>query len=536
MAVRVNYARRGFKTVDEYVDIYGGKTGDEEFSEETLTEAKIWCRNCQVQHKWMITDVNDRDLKNNPIICPSCLNKNIDVAYLQTDVIPRIYIDENHENCHLPSFDLIRDMYDAGTLPEFYRTEAQLLFNGDYYGVGSNAPVGFKDQDEPLPGNIVNAETGQLRTWKDYPWNEVIVLNAENLTDPYLRVPAFPEIKGIPHRDDFYNEAGAIKTNPVTGDQLTEYTVSEIIAMHSGVTVYARRGEPGSYSYTPWNTDYAAPATALGGGQTGNKSAPAYTAYLVFELVLRQSQFWSWNGEPQSEHPLSPEQTKAITDEYDDQYPRNEAEIPNEDVVLGTYVFTYAVGASTGSPTSGYTHPAGVYVEGGDTIPKLQLTEIEDFLPTIDAILYPVYDATDYCDCINEDPSVTLPGAPAYGTLENDQLAIGISFPPVPFKVSSKSYERMTDAQKAIVTKYPDLLLPNPVDGKDLITTVDSRVGTIFAGVSLGAFIPRQANRLKPMKDCKPCVISNNHIYSSMLNIIIQVDLDAPIYDNSLFD
>ena len=554
MSIRINYARRGFKTVDEYVTMYGGKTEDRDFTTETLTKAKIWCRDCQRLKSWDISHVKSLNLEEQPIECAQCAGTNIDVAYLTVGDIPRVYVDATHAKSHNVVLDKLKDDYDTGKIPECFHETIQLFFNQDFYGVGTNRSLAYRNPDDPMPGNIINPETGLARTWSEYPWLEVAVLNTENTTDPRLRISSLPKIPSIVPRDLFYTNTGLLKTD-VNGSDIREYTIDEYLA-YSGLTMSThiqpivestQLPDMGAAPIkTPITTTEYTPVERKYGEVAKRASSTSPNPYLeetcveTVKFVIDKSSIWSWTND------LDASDRVAVIEQFGDTWSRYEQEIPNEDIILFEIQNEYTLPASTTaylstdnistySPSiqaaysrADYYHirEKGTLTSTTTTYRNIQIADIDSYMDEVDAMTDPIYDAREGCDCINDDDSVLVNGAPTKGSSQYTTLTQGLTLPKVPFKVTTPIADDQTPEEKAVLATYPGIA----------ITMNSSEEGTIFNGLTIPGVDPKMINRLEPMDGCAECVRVNNYIYSSLLNMIIQVDLDNPTYENSLFE
>jgi len=140
-----------------------------------------------------------------------------------------------------------------------------------------------------------------------------------------------------------------------------------------------------------------------------------------------------------------------------------------------------------------------------------------------------LYGSESGCDCWNSDDDVKLPGV-------DPILLSEIIMPPLPLFVdpvtglgstTNKNPTNYTKQQiDSLLLKYPWI-----TKASGLIVDLEKREGLLFKELRIPAATHQLFNIIQTRSACAPCLHQNNQMFSSLMYIITQVDLENPIYE-----
>jgi|GEM_PF-4346010 len=470
MSIRVNYTQRGFRNKEEY-ELFGGRTDTEDYNPLKLTHTNVRCKNpdCLVTNTtdYTIEHVENRDLETNPIICGSCGGKNVRIDYFKPNKLPLIYVDENHANANM--YNDVLKKWEKGLIHPNFESIIQKL-RSPYFYYGSEGKAQYVDPDEPMmDGSIKNPE-GFVRDWNEYPWVDInlTIYPPINNPDPVLFITPLSPLLPIPDSDWLNNNLA--KDN-------------------DGNDIPNRVHMPVFTSYYANELKIATHETFVPEGQTQT----------YHNVTIKKGSIWDWDiaySSAQKETILLWEQ------ETGNVHPRKNKKFPSTDILVFDRI---SQSVWTNTRTNQIAMSVGQYFIGEDGVDiKLYSTE-------------------ENCDCINENPSRKLPGVDPILFQEIDLPPLPLFIDPSLGSGSENTGYTQNDINR-IKSDYSWIISEN------LITEIESKEGSLYNRITIPAADHRLINIIDQQPGCPPCVKSNNMMYSAVLYITTQVDLDNPIY------
>lgn len=479
MAIRVNYTQRGFRDKAEY-DKFGGRTDDRDFVPDRLIFTTVKCKNPAClkadSSNYSIEHIESRDLESNPITC-DCGGNNISIEYFKPHILPLIFIDENHRNATMYNnvFDDIR----KGKKHPKFEDSVQIYKHPDYY-YGADGNATYVDRGDPMMDGSIIDDDGNPVTWENYPWADVMV-NREGLLsadqpDPQVLVQKQPELGPFMSQSYIENDANLAKTT--NNDPIEGYTCSKLL-----VAAYGEASAGGAITLEK----------LAGWDEATSDSSRFYKVY------VKAGTFWNYNDK------FTAEQQKAINaweeESVANTYPRKGKLYPPQDIILQQKISLYAYNRST------------------DTIPMNTSLFTGD--PAVDIEILTQYDQPDPYQTGSD---IILPDVP-------EELKTTKYFPPLPLfrdEISEAGSTNGTNPTNYSAADIVAILQEFPwIEEDGLITTKEEQEGTLFEAWSIPGYVHAQRETLDTSS---PFIVRNHHMYSSVLYIITQVDMDDPIY------
>jgi len=495
MAVQVSYTQRGFSSRSEY-ERQGGKTDTRDFLPDKLTNANVRCKNQEclfTNNSYTIEHIENRDLIANPLIC-KCGGKNLSIDYIKTNVLPLIYNDDNHRNAQM--YTNVLDLWDAGKIYSKFETVNQIIrklrSTNFYYGAQGKAL--YVDTTQPMMNSHIKDENGYDRTWKDFPWTDITVLSSSNALDPQLLITRQSAIQPLP--------------------ELAFFQAKTVLYAPVGTALYGSLKEHASYKDL---ADYYPSYIKIKEVTPAN---PVTHALATYKYYIPAGCVWNYDNYSSSQKEAIDAWEIATGQSYDrkgKKYPATD-----QNLIVGT-MDTITHQANYVSAAVTYSSVTGLFSAPSTVIGK--------YIPYVPEDQLELYGDQEFCDCINEDTTKKLPGV--------DPLLLDpIELPPIPLYI----HPLTGDGSKAGTNPNPTLytkakidellgLYPWIVTTPGLIVDQEKKEGKLSPKITIPAAQHNMINILDPPGNCKPCLHQNNQMFSSLLYIIRQVDLEDPIYD-----
>jgi len=507
MSIRVSYTQRGFTNRHEY-EVNAWDEVNNCFFPTKLVNTTITCKACQTKDLgYSIANIEGRDLVNDPYICtePGCGSKNIHIRYFKPNILPLIFYDDNHKNTSMYN-NYIED-FNNGLIHSGFKPIIDMLQHPDFYYGASNHAT-YVDPEQPMMGGTVKNAQGISKKWKEFPWVDITMFpNAfRDLADPALVLTPLNEETPIPSQA-FINAYG-VKVVGSTTQLEIPYQIPYSVLDNNFVTGPQKVLEKTVRTETIMISQVGVPGTS------GYVAAhPEYKVYWTLRVLTKS--IWDWNN-------LSEATRTAVMkwqEKTNSTWERFQIAVPEWTKIIGVeqYIGTYA-NISLAAWNS--THilkdvTVGLIFEG---LPATTLTLTEE---------------SDLCDCKYSIDPPLLPGVP-------DELEFGFDLPPIPLYVNPASGAGSTNTLPADPplpqrepTNYTSTRIAEIRSDFPLIETTDIEKleGSKFLRVQIPGHKHIWINRFLPTgKDCSPCLEFNDHMFSCIVYIINQVDLDDPLY------
>jgi len=481
MGIRVNYTQRGFQSKEEY-EGFTGRTDTEPYNPDRLVKTIVRCKSCGIAdtENYTIQHVESRDLIANPIICGNCSDKNVQIEYFKPDVLPKVFVDENHKNTSM--YDNILNAWDRGEIHASFEYIIDALRHPDNY-YGSQGKASYVEPDAAMMNGRIKDEDGNPITWGDYPWVDIKLITDPplNTEDPKIVVEPLASIPPVPDQQ-FLDTKEYLNNN---GDPTGKWLLKDV-------------------------ADYYAPMGAIKwSGKIGTGTTQYYKCY--FEPGL----WFDWDRDINETELTAIDRWEEDTGSV---HPRRGRQIPE----VNTYIY--------GDEDSGVlASVANAHYDAGQVV-----LNVGDIFYGEDAVDLTLYNENDDCDYINDDPDVFLPGVSPILKDGKD-----IIFPPIPLYVNGTTGEGSPIETDPITNEWISGYdyTPSQIAGFKSsypwleITNVSKREGSKYAEQKIIGYRHQLRNRLIPIgDDCNPGLSFNNDIYTCKMFITRQVDLDAPIY------
>lgn len=482
MTIRVNYTQRGFRDDAEYRG-FTGFTEEDGYDPQRITHTIIRCRSCWTSdpNAFSIEHIEARDLADNPIVCGNCGDKNIQVEYFKPDVLPRLYVDENHAHANMYNDTL--ELWENGGLHPSFKFIIDMLKHPAFY-YGSQNEATYLDPDGIMMNGTAKDADGNPLTWKDYPWVDIklMVDPPINTDDPEVIVEPLPAVEPVPNSTFLENFQQEDATNGDIYWTIPDFrTFYKLMGLIEDTVTDVSGRVIGYYAYFP------------------------------------QGLWFDWERDITEEELMVIERWELDTGST---HPRRGLVLPAEDFpVLG----------DEGQPIDHYSWN-NVYNRGK------RVWSIGDMYEGLEGVDLTLKNVKTDCDYINDDPDIPLPGISAD---MQSALKKGFDIPPIPLYVNNATGEGSVWEEDPLTGEW---ISGTGYSAAEITyfktyytwvetTNVPEREGSKYKRHIIKGHNHMLRNRLVPTpEDCNPGLSFNNGIYTCKFFFITQVDLDNPIY------